>query len=191
MEMETKKLNGNRDSGFSLIEVTIAMAIAAVAVVTLLGMVPQGMNTMMEAGDEAIMARVHQQVLNELQMADFDALETYRDMEFYYDGQGEELGDNRGGGDPGAKGSLQHIYSARVTIPGGGGGSMPRSVGGASFNGFSFDGGDSTNSLIRPAVIEVAPVAGLAATFDWDDESNRRTIHTYQTSLVKMGKIIQ
>jgi len=66
--------------GFSLIEVTIAMAIASVALVTLMGLIPQGMNTMREAGDQAIMGRIHQQVMSELQMADYDALETFQDM---------------------------------------------------------------------------------------------------------------
>jgi len=58
--------------GFSLIEVTIAMAIAAVALVTLLGLIPQGMETMREAGDQAIMGRIHQQILNEIQLTPFE-----------------------------------------------------------------------------------------------------------------------
>jgi uncharacterized protein (TIGR02598 family) len=180
--------------GFSLIEVTIAMAIAAVALVSLLGLIPQGMNTMREAGDEAIMARIHQQTLNEIQMADFDAIDTYHNIEFYYDGQGEELGDSRGTGGSGVKGSFEHIYTARVSIPaipgagagGGGGGRMPQSVGGAAFNGFSFNGRE-TNNHIRPVVMEVAAVAGLGNQFDWS-EQYQHLIRTYHTSVVKMSQ---
>lgn len=174
------------ERAFSLIEVTIAMAIAAVALVTLLGLIPQGMNTMREAGDEAIMARIHQQALNEIQMTDFEAIDAYNGIEFYYDAQGEELGDSRSGG--GARGSFQHIYTARVTIPNPVGGQMPQSVGGGGFGGFSFDGGNEKNFYIRPVVMEVAAVAGLADSFDWSDQY-RHLIRTYQTNVVKMSQV--
>lgn len=177
-----------REEAFSLIEVTIAMAIAAIAVVTLLGLVPQGMNTMRDAGDEAIMARIHQQVLNELQVADFDALDTYHDMEIFFDAQGEELGDNKGsGGGVGVKGSFEHIFSARIAVLKSGQ-SVPESVGSATFSGFSFDNGDTQSTLLRPVVIEVAAVSGLGASFDWSKEEHQSMIRTYQTSVVKMGQ---
>jgi uncharacterized protein (TIGR02598 family) len=184
----TPNLSGNGPTrAFSLIEVTIAMAIAAVALSTLMALLPQGMNTMRDAGDEAIMARIHQQILNELQMADFDALDTYEGMEIYFDGQGEELGDNRGGGSASGKGGFEHIYSARIAIPKVAGGRLPDSVGGGSFSGFSFDGGKTKTDLLRPVVIEVAAVSGLAANFDWS-EKYRSMIRTYQTTVVKMGQ---
>lgn len=171
---------------FSLIEVTIAMAIAAVALSTLMALLPQGMNTMRDAGDEAIMARIHQQVLNELQMANFDALNQYQDVEIYFDAQGEELGDSRSGGGA-VKGSFGHIYSARVSVPGFGGGDMPDSVGGAAFSGYRFGADAPIMDFLRPVVIEVAAVSGLGATFDWSDQY-RNMIHTYQTMVVKMGQ---
>mgnify|MGYP001212058499 CR=1 FL=1 len=178
--------------GFSLIEVTIAMAIAAVALVTLMGLIPQGMNTMKEAGDRAIMGRIHQQVMSELQMADFDALDTFHEMEIFYDDQGEEMSDSKNQSVPleRKKGAFAHIYSARISIPGIGG-EMPESVGKADFDGFSFVGSPGSpdkNLFVRPVVIEVAAVGGLAEDFKWDEEDNRRMIHTYQTNVVKMGK---
>lgn len=186
---------GRGAGGFSLIEVTIAMAIAAIALSTLMALIPQGMNTMRDAGDEAIMARIHQQILNELQMADFDALDSaYTDsgqpMELYYDSQGEELGDSKNSSGAGIKGSFEHVYTARITIPRLGGGSLPESVGGGSFDGFTFDRGKTRSALLRPVVIEVAAVAGLAQTFDWS-EKYRHLIETYQTSVVKMGQAYQ
>lgn len=186
----------NRD-GFSLIEVTIAMAIAAVAVLSLLGLVPQGMDTMRQAGDEAIQGRIHQQILNELQMTPFvdvdggSPLDQYHHMEFYYDAQGEELSDSKNQGSVSAekkKGSFAHIYSARVSIPTAGGtGGAPESVGGSSFGGYNF-GGNQPNAYVRPVIVEVAPVAGLGGTFDWGLEQNRKMISTYQSVVVKMGQ---
>lgn len=164
------------------------MAIAAVALVTLIGMIPQGMDTMREAGDMAIEARIHQQILSEIQMADFDRLDDYDGVEFYYDDQGEELGDSRGGGGSDAKGSFEHIYSARATVPGQAGGSMPPSVGGGSFSGVSFDQNNETNERLRVVVIEVAAVGGRAADFDWNDSTNRPLIATYQAMVADMGR---
>lgn len=171
---------------FSLIEVTIAMAIAAVALSTLMALLPQGMNTMREAGDEAIMARIHQQILNEIQMANFDSIEEYTNREIFYDSQGEEIGDSRDSST--AKGSFEHTYSVRVSVPKAGGDEFPKSVGGGSFKGFSFDGGNTSNDAIRPIVVEVAAVSGLGASFDWNDEKYLPMIHTYQTAVVKMGQ---
>lgn len=175
---------GDRCAAFSLIEVTIAMAIAAVAVVSLLGLVPQGMNTMRDAGDEAITARIHQQILNELQMADFEVIDSYNDMEIFFDGQGEEIGDNRGAA--GAKGSFSHIYSARISILDSGGGKLPDSVGGGTFAGLTLDGKTHVPSL-KTVLIEVAAVAGLGAQFDWSEKYSNM-INTFQTTVVKMGR---
>jgi len=182
--------------GFSLIEVTIAMAIAAVAVVTLLGLIPQGMDTMRAAGDEAIQGRIHQQILNEIQMTPFEnkngapgsPLDKYN-LEFYYDAQGEELSDSSNQGsvpEERKAGSFAHIYTAKVTIPISSG-KVPESVGGASFQGYSFDGAQP-NPFVRPVIVEIAAVAGRGADFKWEDEKNRHFISTYQSVVVKMGQ---
>lgn len=185
MKSNIKKKNSAKLGGFSLIEVTIAMAIAAFALVTLLGLIPQGMSTMQQAGDEAITARIHQQILNELQMSDFDLLRsTYDQRVLYYDSQGEELGSNK---DPNAGfDSFQHVYSARISIPEMGRG-LPGSVGGGLYSGFKFDG-STANEGITSAVIEVAVVGGVGKDFDWDDEDNFHLIKSYHTAVAKLGR---
>lgn len=171
---------------------TIAMAIAAVALVTLLGLIPQGMDTMREAGDQAIMGRIHQQILNEIQLTPFEdaLLDRYDQMEFYYDAQGEELSDNRSaaGSPEREKGSFAHIYSAKVTIPKENG-ELPKSVGNAKYQGIRLDRQNGEkNPNMRPVIVEVAPVGGLGATFDFSDPQNFRLIKAYQTMIVKMGQ---
>lgn len=175
--------------GFSLIEVTLAMAIASVAIITLVGVIPQGLATMREAGDQAIEARIHQQIMGELQMASFDRLGEFDRLVIYYDAQGEELGDSSSGG--GAPDPLEHIYSARVVVPGGsggGGGNLPQSVGGGSFSGISLDGGSSPVETMRVTFVEIADVSSAGTAFNWDDAANRRRISVFQTYVTDMGQ---
>lgn len=188
--------NNSDEKGFSLIEVTIAMAIASVALVTLLGLIPQGMNTMREAGDRAIMGRIHQQLLNEIQLTPFedadgaDLLKVYHGKEFFYDGQGEELSDTMSSGPVPVgreKGSLAHIYTARISLPNPGNGELPSSVGGSKYDGVSFDG-TGINRNIRAVIVEVAAVGGLGETFDFGLEVNRSKVETFQTMIVKTGR---
>jgi uncharacterized protein (TIGR02598 family) len=185
------------DSGFSLIEVTIAMAIASVALVSLLGLIPQGMDTMREAGDRAIGGRIHQQILNEIQMTPFEdssgnsLIDVYDGMEFYYDAQGEELSDSKSPGTVSEErrpGSFAHIYSAKVTFPDLG--KAPSSVGGAEFEGYAFDGMDK-NQFARPVIVEIAAVGGRGSDFKWDDPENLSLISTYQSIVVKLGQDYQ
>jgi len=175
--------------GFSLIEVTIAMAIAAVAVVTLLGMIPQGMRAMRDAGDQAIMGRIHQRLLSEIQLTPFgkgtgtELIDSFDGKEEFFDDQGEELETNE-------RGSFSHIYSARIHIPKTKGGKTPESVGGAGYNGLKLGGG-SANPNIRTVIIEVAAVGGRdtkTSPFNWDAKENQSLIRTYQTMIVKTGQ---
>jgi len=180
----------SHSDGFSLIEVVLAMAIASVAIVTLVGIIPQGMATMRAAGDQAIEARIHQQLMSEMQMASFDRLDTFHQMEVYYDAQGEELGDSKSSGGAGEIGSFEHIYTARISVPAAIGGKLPETVGGAGFSGVSFDGGNEKNFSIRVAIVEIAAVGGRGADFQWDDPQNRALISTYQTFVTDMGQAL-
>ena len=60
------------ETGFSLIEVTIALGITAIALVSLMGMLPKGMETLRRAADKAIEGRIHQQILGELQLTPWE-----------------------------------------------------------------------------------------------------------------------
>lgn len=190
------KIKKRVSRAFSLVEVTIAMAIAALGIVSILGLLPQGMDTMVAAGDEAIQARIHQQLLNEIQMTPYKVgstsspIDEFDGLELYYDDQGEEISDDRVAGE--IKGSREHIYSARVTLPpvddtGRGSGNVPDSVGGASFNGVTLSDDQEYNKYIRPVIIEVAVAGALGDKFDWDADEYRKMISTYQTYIVQMG----
>ncbi len=185
-----KNIQTSHSRAFSLVEVTIAMAIAAVAMVTLLGLIPQGMNTMREAGDQAIEARIHQGILSEIQLTPFEGkggggspLDSFNDQQRFYDSQGEELEEKQ-------RGELEHIYSARIRIPSSGSGELPASVGGGKFAGYDFGDGE-LNPNLRLVIIEVGAVGGRDSAsnqFKWDDPKNFDIISSYQTMVAKMGQ---
>jgi len=199
MKMNLKK-NSNRRQGFSLVEVTIAMGIAALASVTLLGMIPEGQESMRDAGDRAIMGRIHQGILSEIQLTPFgkgtgtELIDSFNGKERYYDNQGELLVVNASIPDRSSVGqireSLEHVYSAKIHIPKPAGGSVPKSVGGAGYSGIKL-GGTDVNPNVRTVIIEVAMVSGRdsqSSPFDWEKEKNFSTIKTYQTMVVKTGQ---
>lgn len=57
--------------GFSLVEVTLAVAIAALAVTTVLALIPHSLSTIRNAGITTLEARIVGQVVGELQLADW------------------------------------------------------------------------------------------------------------------------
>ena len=61
-----------KTSGFTLIEVAIAVAILAVSLVALLGLMPAGMTNFRKAMDTSITAQIAQRILLDMEQADFD-----------------------------------------------------------------------------------------------------------------------
>jgi len=89
-------------SGFSLIEVALAIGVVAFAFVALLGMLPFGLSNLRKAMDVSIAAQIEQRVVSDVQETDFDTLlaskvETSPDGQFYllatryFDDQGNEV----------------------------------------------------------------------------------------------------
>lgn len=60
--------------GFSLVEVTLAVGIVAVAFLGIFALLPTGMNIFRQAMDATVGSQIIQRVLNEAQQSDFDAL---------------------------------------------------------------------------------------------------------------------
>lgn len=61
----------NRALAFSLVEVAIAVAIAAVGLATVLGVLPGGLASVREAGNVTAKARIVSEILGELQLTDW------------------------------------------------------------------------------------------------------------------------
>ena len=119
------KLPAFRDAGFSLVEVSLAIAIVAISFIALLALIPPGMNNFRKAMDTQTATEIFQRVVADAQEADFDTLrgsasekggagaQFYRLPLRYFDDQGNELkvADPDA---PTAQESARIIYTVRV-----------------------------------------------------------------------------
>jgi len=61
-------------AAFSLIEVTLAIGVVAFAFMSILGLIPIGMNTFRQAMNTSVCSQISEQVMNDVQETDFIAL---------------------------------------------------------------------------------------------------------------------
>lgn len=184
------------ERGFSLIEVTIALGITAIALVSLMGMLPKGMETLRRAADKAIEGRIHQQILGELQLTPWEAptggdilVREFDQQIRYYDDQGIELLENQ-------KGETEHVYTARIHVPEIGS-NLPPSVGSSQYGGVmeeSFGGGGELTYL-RLVIVEITSIVDERFLDNpeskFDDPLFLDHIRTFRTFIVKMGQEYQ
>jgi len=83
-------LNTRAASGFSLVEVALAVAIAALAIITLLGLLPQGLEMSRKTALLTNNSNILEQVTRDLENARFDMLPT-QVLTKYFSDQGAEL----------------------------------------------------------------------------------------------------
>lgn len=154
---------------FSLIEVTIAVAITAVALVSLMGMLPQGMKTMARAGDTAIEARIHQQIVGELLLTEWENRNSSDKQIRGFDDQGTHIATD-GVVFVTGRNAEDVIYQSRTRVP-------SAEV--------TLPGGDADPNL-QLVLVDVTNRAEDG--FDFDSPTNKAHIHTYQSIIAKMGQ---
>lgn len=183
-------LNRSRDlGGFSLIEVTISIAITAVALVSLMGMLPAGMKTMREASDRAVETRINQQVLSELLLADwgdranFDYRASGAPGVRFYDDQGIVI--EAGAGDF----DFSHVYTARISVPAVGQ-PLPQSIEGGVYQGVFVPGEGRPDPDLQLVIVEITSVLDSAfeSSAGFDNGKFIKTIRSFQATIVKMKK---
>lgn len=182
-------------AGFSLVEVTLAIGITAIALVSIMGMLPKGLETLRRATDRAVMGRIHQQVLGELQLTSWEAegggsspLDAFDGQIRYYDDQGIELEGNEAGGQ-------NHIYTARVTLPRSGS-SLPSSVGGGTYKGTVIPGESQVaDAYLRLVIVEITgnvdPTFLSNPSTEFDNLNYRNAVYTYRTMIAKMDRTFE
>jgi uncharacterized protein (TIGR02598 family) len=104
-----------RNAGFSLVEVVLAVGIMALGVVTILGLLPHGMEMSRKTANEQAETRIVDQLIGEVQAADWTTMSgivsaaSSNVILKYFDDQGLELGAGNGNLD-------NLVYLARVRL---------------------------------------------------------------------------
>ncbi|MDA0812157.1 MAG: Verru_Chthon cassette protein B [Verrucomicrobia bacterium] len=96
------------DSGFSLVEVVIALGIVATVMVALMALLPLGMDALRESANLTVQSRIAQDLIGDVQQADWDTLTRYENELRYFDGEGTTLE---------TAGSGTRLYSAKIEFP--------------------------------------------------------------------------
>ena len=109
------KIDTLRNAGFSLVEVVLAVGIMALGVVTILGLLPHGMEMSRKTANEQAETRIVDQLIGEVQAADWTTMSgivsaaSSNVILKYFDDQGLELGAGNGNLD-------NLVYLARVRL---------------------------------------------------------------------------
>ena len=96
------------DRAFTLIETVLAIGIVATVLIALLGLLPTGSRILSEAGRGTVGARIAQQLIGEVQLAEFEDIELFNNKQRYYNDMGTEL-----------QSSGNHVYTARIEVESG------------------------------------------------------------------------
>lgn len=152
-----KTTKSRQESGFTLVEVTLAIGITAVALVSLMGMLPRGIKTLERASDKAVMARIHQQILGELQLTSWEKgvlsgvvpIDSFDGTVRLYDDQGIELS-----GKSNSDEKFRHVYTALIHIPKETE-SLPESVGRGQYNGAKLPGDSESSQFLKLVIVEI------------------------------------
>ncbi len=85
-------------SGFSLVEVALAVAIAALGIITCLGLLPEGLEMSRRTGEMAINSNILQQIIRDVENSQWSYLVAQQGAQTkvkkYYNDQGTEVKDN-------------------------------------------------------------------------------------------------
>jgi len=118
-ELKGKPVITNK--GFSLVEVVMAVAIAALGIITVLGLIPGSLSSIREASEITSRTRIIASISSEIQMSDWgnrvgagvpwSGLSVFLERKWSFDDQANLLG-----GD-GQDLSMQQAYLARIRLP--------------------------------------------------------------------------
>jgi uncharacterized protein (TIGR02598 family) len=107
-------LGQRRKAGFSLIEVSMALAIVAIAFVALIGLLPAGMKVFEAAANTTAETRIVSHLSSMLQAADYKNFRegSYNGVIWYYDADGSFVDS----GTTGSADAPNRVYAAKLVI---------------------------------------------------------------------------
>jgi uncharacterized protein (TIGR02598 family) len=160
--------------GFSLVEVTVAMGIVATVLVALLALLPYGMDSIREAKSTQVQARIANEIISELQVADWGSEPAYTKLARYngqirgYDSEGtliEEKAD---------KDKSDTIYKVKIEVP------ISEQM---RLRGMPTDSG----RYVRRVVVKVAFAPG-DKTVDFEADKYPLPYRSFSSQVVKLGR---
>ncbi|MFN0129048.1 MAG: Verru_Chthon cassette protein B [Verrucomicrobiales bacterium] len=160
--------------GFSLVEVTVAMGIVATVLVALLALLPYGMDSIREAKSTQVQARIANEIISEIQVADWGSEPAYKKLADYdgtirrYDSEGTLIVDKAD------KNTADTIYKVRIEIP------MTERV---RLRGMPTDSGRYARRLI----VKVAFAPGDKQV-DFDSDKFPLPYRSFSSQVVKLGR---
>ncbi len=104
--------------GFSLVEIALAVGIVAGAIVTIMSLLPQGMNIFRQSINYSVGSHIAQAIINQAQQSDFNALTANPGVARpvrYFDDQGNEM---KTATDPFVVYHVNTQFIATTTFPG-------------------------------------------------------------------------
>lgn len=190
MRLSAKVQPRSSQAGFTLIEVSLAVGIAALALVALLALVPQGVKTMKLATDRAIEARIHQQIVAEVSLTDWDKRNKYDYNQsnelYFFDDQGIRVTqEGFKSAFPGESFDDRAIYSARIHVPKQGA-PLPDRIGGGTYKPFDYSGDAADENEVQLILVEVSSAPNIRDLAHYEDDEKWRNINTYQATLTRL-----
>lgn len=88
MKPRRSKNRSRQSGGFSLIEIVIAIGLAAFAIVGLIGLMPQGLTTLKQSRSDSLRAEILKSVANTAKQTDFSLISSLNGTNFYFDADG-------------------------------------------------------------------------------------------------------
>lgn len=107
--MKTPPIRRTLAAGFSLVEATLAMGIASVGIMSIVGLVPSSLDQLRDSASDVAEAKIVQTVAADYQMSDWGERSNNMkpaDKEYYFDQRGLQV----------PKDSFDHLFTARATV---------------------------------------------------------------------------
>ena len=98
-----------RRSAFTLVEVVIALGICASVMIALLGLLPMSLDQMRDARNMTTVARISEDIINDIQLMQWDELERLDGEKREYDDQGTKVEDVAGN-------QYLKVYTAEIEV---------------------------------------------------------------------------
>jgi uncharacterized protein (TIGR02598 family) len=156
--MNTHLKTNKLQRAFTLVETVIAIGIVSTVMVALVGMMPEGMKMISQAGQRTVGARIAQQLIGQLQLAKYQEISNYDGQQYYFDDQGTEVRAD----------DVSFVYTAKIEVQ-----SAPPKI----------PGDRKPSAFLRRVVVKVSDKLDGP---DFSDEAAGRDYLRYPTMVVNL-----